>query len=114
MVLDILLGDGVPRLVSGLGTYFLPLWLFGFKVLRGSRACSVRVLHFLRFPIFSYLALHTSMGPGPSSVLRVWSNPAEESSLGRTGEEFDSLALVVHRITPGEPSFPFGKGQGKN
>ena len=71
MVLDISLGAGVPRLVSGLGTSFLPLCLFGFEVLRGPRACSVGVLHFLRFPLLSYLALHTSMGLGRSSVLRI-------------------------------------------
>ena len=47
MVLDILLGASVLRLVSDLGTSFLSLCLFGFEVLRGSRACSVGVLHFL-------------------------------------------------------------------
>ena len=47
MVPDISLGDGVPRLVSGLGTSFLLLCIFGFEVLRGSRAYSVGVLHFL-------------------------------------------------------------------
>ena len=46
MVPDISLGAGVPRLVSGLGTSFLLLYPFGFEVLRGSRACSVGVLHF--------------------------------------------------------------------
>ena len=68
MVLDISLGAGLPRLVYGLGTFFLHFCLFGFEVLRGSRACSVGVLHFLRFPLFSYLALRTSMGSGWSSV----------------------------------------------
>ena len=47
MVSDISLGAGVPRLVSGLGTSFLLLYLFGFEVLRGSRACLVGVLPFL-------------------------------------------------------------------
>ena len=47
MVLDISLGASVPRLVSGLCTSFLSLYLFGLEVLRGSRACSVGVLHFL-------------------------------------------------------------------
>ena len=47
MVPDISLGAGVPRLVFGLGTYFLLLYLFGFKVLRGSKACLVGVLHLL-------------------------------------------------------------------
>ena len=47
MVPDISLGAGVPRLVSSLGTSFLLLCLFGFGVLRGFRAYSVGVLHFL-------------------------------------------------------------------
>ena len=38
MVPDISLRAGVPRPVSGLGTSFLLLCLFGFEVLRGSRA----------------------------------------------------------------------------
>ena len=63
MVLDIWLRAGVPRLVSGLGTSFLLLCLFGLEVLGGSRACSVGVLHFLRFPPFPCLTLRTSMGP---------------------------------------------------
>ena len=52
MVPDIWLGVGVPRLVSALGTSFPLFYLFDFEVLRGSRACSVGVLHFLRFPFF--------------------------------------------------------------
>ena len=47
MVPNILLGAGVPLLVSGLGTSFLILCPFGFEVLLGSRACPVGVLHFL-------------------------------------------------------------------
>ena len=82
MVPDISLGAGVPRVVSGLGTSFLLLCLFGFEVLLGSRACSVGVLHFLRFPLFPCLTLRTSMGPGRSSVLCIRSNPAEASSSG--------------------------------
>ena len=113
MVLDISLGASVPRLVSGLGTSFLLLCLFGFEVLQGSRVCSVGVLYFLRFPLFSYLTLHTFMGPGRSSVLRIGSNPTEASSLGRTGGESDSLAVVVHRVALGEPPFPLDKGKGK-
>ena len=113
VVLDISLGAGVPHLVSGLGTSFLLLCLFGFEVLRGSRMCSVGVLHFLRFPLFSYLALRTSIGPGRSSILRIGSNPAEASSSGRTSRDSDSLAVVVHRVAPGEPPFPLDKGKGK-
>ena len=113
MVPDISLGASVPHLVSGLGTSFLFLCLFGFEVLRGSRACSVGVLHFLRFPLFPCLTLHTSMGLGRSSVLRIGSNPAEASSLGRTDGGNDSLAVVVHRAAPGEPPFHLDKGKGK-
>ena len=111
MVPDISLGVGVPLLVSGLGTSFLLLCLFGFEFLRDSRACSVGVQHFLL--LFSFLALCISMGPGRSSVLRIGSNPAEASSSGRTGGESDSLAVVVHRVTLGEPPFTLDKGKGK-
>ena len=111
MVPDISLGFGVPRLVSGLGTSFLLLYLYGFKVLRGSRACSIGVLHFLL--LFSFLALRISMGPSRSFVLRIGSNLAEASSSGRIGGESNSLAVVVHRVAPGEPPFPLDKGKGK-
>ena len=62
MVPDISLGVGVSRLVFGLGTSFLLLCPFGFEVLRGSRACSVGVLHFLKFHFFllSLAYLHGS------------------------------------------------------
>ena len=62
---------------------------------------------------FSYLALRILMGLGRSSVLCIWSNTVEASSSGRTGGEFDSLAVVVHRVAPEEPSFSLGKGKGK-
>ena len=55
MVLDISLGGGVSRPISWIGTSALLLCLFGFEVLRGSKACSIGVLHFLRFP-FSLLS----------------------------------------------------------
>ena len=61
---------------------------------------------------FSYLALCISMGPGRSYVLHIGSNPAEASTLGRTGDESNSLAVVVHRVAPKEPLFPLGKGKG--
>ena len=99
---------GVPRLVSGIGTSFLLLCPFGFKVLRGSRACPIGVLYFLGFLFLPCLTLHTSMGPGHSSVLRIGSNPAEESSSGRTNGGNDNLAVVVHRAGPREPHFPLG------
>ena len=113
MVPDILLRAGIPRLVSGLCTSFLLLCLFGFEVLQGTRACSVRVPHFLLFPFLPYLTLCTSMGPGRSSVLSIGSNPTEVSSSARTDGGNDSLAVVVHRATPGEPPFHLDKGKGK-
>ena len=67
----------------------------------------------ISFFFFSYLALRISMGPGRSSVLRIGSNPAEASSSRRTSGEFDSLAVVVHRVAPEEPPLPLGKGKGK-
>ena len=113
MVPDISLVAGVPRLVFGLGTSFLLLCLFCFEVLRGSRAWSVGVLHFFIFPLLPCLTLCTSMGPSRSFVLRIGSNPTEASSSGRTDGEIDSLIVVVHRVTPGEPPFPLDKGMGK-
>ena len=53
------------------------------------------------------------MGPGRSSILRIGSNPVEESSLGRTGGKSDSLAVVVHWVASGEPPFHLDKGKGK-
>ena len=53
------------------------------------------------------------MGPGHSSVLRIGSNPAEASRSGRTGGESNSLAVVFHRVAPGEPPSPLDKGKGK-
>ena len=47
MVPDISLEDGVSPPVSRIGTYVLLLCLFGFKVLQGSRACLIGILHFL-------------------------------------------------------------------
>ena len=53
------------------------------------------------------------MGLSRSFVLRIGSNLAEASSSGRTGGESDSLAVVVHWVTPKKPPFPLGKGKGK-
>ena len=53
------------------------------------------------------------MGPGRSSILRIGSNSTEVSGLGQTGCESDNLVVVVHRVAPGEPPFPLGKGKGK-
>ena len=68
-------------------------------------------MHFLL--LFSFLALHISMGPGRSSILRIGSNHAEASSSGRTSGESDSLAVVVHWVAPRELPFPLDKGKGK-
>ena len=69
---------------------------------------------FSSISLFSCLALYISMGPSRSSVLRIGSNPTKASWSGRTGGESDSLAVVVHRVAPGELPFPLGKGKGKN
>ena len=53
------------------------------------------------------------MGPGRSSVLRIGSNPTEASNSGRTDGGSDSLAMVVHRVTPRKPHFPLDKRKGK-
>ena len=53
------------------------------------------------------------MGPGRSFVLRIGSNPAEESCSGRTNGGYDNLAMVVHQAAPGERLFPLDKGKGK-
>ena len=53
------------------------------------------------------------MGPDRSSVMRIGSNLAEVSSSGRTDGGNDSLAVVVHRATPGEPPFPLDKDKRK-
>ena len=45
--------------------------------------------------------------------MRIGSNPAEASSSGWIDGGNDSLAVVVHRATPGEPPFPLDKGKGK-
>ena len=89
-----------------IGASFLLLCLFGFEVLRSVRACLVGVLHYFFEFLSRCLALHISMGPGRSSVLRIGSNSTEASSSGQTGSESDSLAMVVHRDAPGEPPFP--------
>ena len=113
MVPNISFRAGVPRFVSGLDTPFLLLCLFGFKVLQGSRACSVGVLHFLRFPLFPCLTLRTSMGLGRSSVLNIGSNPAEASSSRRTDGGNNSLVMVVHRAAPGSLLSPWIRARAK-
>ena len=92
--------------------------LFFSFVLSGSKSCEVLGLARLGFCIFfdflfSCLALHISMAPCRSSILRIGSNPTEASCSGWTGGESDSLAVVVHRVAPREPPFPLGKVKGK-
>ena len=113
MVPDISLGGCPSRSVSGIGMSFLLLCLFGFKVLRDFRTCLVRVLRYFFDFLFPCLAMHISMGPGFSYVLRIGSNSTKASGSRWTGGESDSLAVVVHRVAPREPPFPLGKGKGK-
>ena len=63
--------------------------------------------------LFPCPALHISMGPRCSSILRIGSDSTEASSSGRTDGESDSLVVEVHRVAPGEPAFPLDKGKGK-
>ena len=63
--------------------------------------------------LFPCPALHISMGPSRSSILCIGSDSTEASSSGRTGGEFDSLAVVVHWVALGEPAFPLDKHKGK-
>ena len=88
---------------------------FVFLVLKSYEVLGVARLGFYIFFdfLFSYVALHISMGPSHSAVLRIGGNPTEASSSGWIGGEFDSLAVVVHRVAPGYPSFPLDKGKGK-
>ena len=53
------------------------------------------------------------MGPGRFSILRIGSNPNEESSSGQIDGGNGNLAVVVHRAALGEPHFPLDKGKGK-
>ena len=90
--------------------------LFFYSIFSGSKSCEVLGLASLGFYIFfdflfSCLALHISMGPCRSSVLHIGSNPNEASCSGRTAGESNSLAVVVHRVAPGEAPFPLGKGK---
>ena len=113
MVSDISLGARPFRSVSKIGASFLILCLFRFEVLRSVRACLVRVLHYFFEFLSPCLALHISMGPSCSSVLRIGSNSTEASGSGQKGGESDSLTVVVHLDAPGEPPSPLGKGKGK-
>ena len=113
MVSYISLGGCPFRSVSGIGASFLLPYLFGFEVLRSVRACLVGVLHYFFKFLSPYLALHISMGPGRSSVLRIGSNSTEVSHLRQTGGESNSLVVVVHRDAPRVPPSLLGKGKGK-
>ena len=96
MVSDISLGGRPFHSVFGIGASFLLLCLFGFKFLRSVRACLVGVLHYFFEFLSPCLALHTSMGLGRSSFLRIGSNSIKASGSRQMGGESDSLAVVVH------------------
>ena len=53
------------------------------------------VLRYFLYFLFPCSALHISMVPSRSSVLRIGSDSTKASSSGRMGSEFDSLAVVV-------------------
>ena len=112
MVPNISLGGCPSRPISRIGTSFLLLCLSGFELLRGFRACLVGVLYSFFDFLFPCLALHISMGPSHYSVLRIGSNSTKASGSGRTGDESEILAVVVHLVAPREPPFPLGKGKG--
>ena len=113
MVPDIWLRGCPSCPISGIGTFFLLLCLFGFEVLRGFRACLVGVLHYFLNFLFPCSAMDISMGPSRYFVLCIGSNSTEVSGSMWTGGESDSLAMVVHRVALGGPSFPLDKGKGK-
>ena len=108
MVLDISLGGCPSRPVFEIGTSFLLLCLFRFEVLRGFSACLVGVLHYFFDFLFPFLALHISMGPGRSSVLRIGSNSTEASGSGRTGGEVLQFGCGGPPGCPRGTSFPLG------
>ena len=94
-------------LISRLGVVSLVLFLglvrlFFFLVFSSSKfheflglALLVVLCYFFDF-LFPYPALHISMGPSRSFVLRIGSDSTEASSSGRTSGESDNLAVVVH------------------
>ena len=53
------------------------------------------------------------MGPGRSFSLRIGDDSSAVPDSGRTGGEFDHLAMVALRDAPGEPPLPLGKGKGR-
>ena len=53
------------------------------------------------------------MGSGRSSFLRIGSNPAEESSSGRTNEGMIIWLWRFNGLPRGEPPLPLDKGKGK-
>ena len=63
-------------------------------------------MHYFFDFLFPCSALHISMCPGRSSVLRIGSNSTRAFGSGRTGGESDSLAMMVHWVAPREPPFP--------
>ena len=53
------------------------------------------------------------MGPGNSFSLSIGYDSFAVPDSGRTGGEFDHLAMVALRDAPGEPPLPLGKGKGR-
>ena len=53
------------------------------------------------------------MGPSRSSSLRIGGDSSTESGLGRTGGEYNRLAMVVLQDAPGKPPSPMSKGKDK-
>ena len=77
------------------------------------RLALLGVLRYFFDFLFPCPTLHIFVGPSRSSVLRIGSDSTETSSSGWMGGESDSLAVVIHRVAPGEPAFPLDKGKGK-
>ena len=96
MVSNISFGGRLFRSISGISASFLLLCLFGFEVFPSVRACLVGVRHYFFEFLSLCLALHISMGPSRSSVLRIGSSSTEASGSRQTGGESDNLAVVVH------------------
>ena len=53
------------------------------------------------------------MGPGHSFSLRIEADSSTVLDSGRTGGEFDRLAMVALRDALGEPPLLLGKGKGR-
>ena len=54
------------------------------------------------------------MGPGHFPILHIGSDHVEVFDSGRTGDESDSLAMVVHQGVPGELLSPWVRARAKS